>query len=73
MGREGSYDEKSMLDNFEAWQSMIVSGEDEVNKKLVSKELIAIQDCLFNEKISSGALRCKLRSLLRYGWYQEFD
>ena len=43
-----------MLDNFEAWQSTIVSGEDEVNKSLVSNELIAIQDCLFNEKISSG-------------------
>ena len=57
MGREGSHDEKSMIDDFEAWQSTIVSGEDEVNKKLVSNELIAIQDYLFNENISSRGTR----------------
>ena len=42
MGREENYDEKSMIDDFEAWQSTIVGGEDEVNKKLVSNKLIAI-------------------------------
>ena len=52
-GRERNYNEKSIIDDFEAWQRTIVGGEDEENKELVTNELIAIKDCLVNEKTSS--------------------